>query len=206
MKIILFLLFFVLYMGNSVAQSEVLSTNIYRKAMHVYENHMIHGSARNPMRYFRAVRGGGVNFELDGVHLERFMDLVNVVSNNCSEIASDWHTYETNEMVRFTTLSAVGYSGYGNYTNFIDKLLTYGETDSRANYWRSLRFIMSPYGTKQENKLALRYEDATVSNFFVRLRQQAINYGETNSVNWCNDVLSGEWAKDHLQMDAAGAL
>ena len=76
MKIILSLLFFVLYVGNSVAQSEVLSTNIYRKAMHVYENHMIHGSARNPIRYFRAVRGGGVNFELDGVHLERFMDLV----------------------------------------------------------------------------------------------------------------------------------
>ena len=52
MKIILSLLFFVLYVGNSVAQSEVLSTNIYRKAMHVYENHMIHGSARNPIRYF----------------------------------------------------------------------------------------------------------------------------------------------------------
>ena len=134
------------------------------------------------------------------------MDLVNVVSNNCSEIASDWHTYETNEMVRFTTLSAVGYSGYGNYTNFIDRLLTYSETDTRTNYWHSLRFIMSPYGTKQENKLALRYEDATVSNFFVRLRQQAINYGETNSVNWCDDVLSGEWAKDHLQMEVAGAL
>ena len=65
---------------------------------------------------------------------------------------------------------------------------------------------MSPYGTKQENRLALNYENATVSNFFQRLKQQAINNGETNSVNWCNDVLSGEWKKDHLEVEAAGAL
>ena len=40
MKIIISLLFFVLYVHNSIAQNEVLSTNIYRKVMHVYENHI----------------------------------------------------------------------------------------------------------------------------------------------------------------------
>ena len=188
------------------SEENALLMNVYLKSSQVYQNHYLNGRLRSPERYFRCVRGGGVDFELDGIHLERFMDLVKVVSNNCSQIASDWYSYETNEMVRFTTLSAVGYSGYNNYTNFVDKLLTFAETDTRTNYWRSLRFIMSPYGTRQENRLALNYETGSVSNFFQRLRDQAIKHGETNSVSWCNDVLSGEWAKDHLQMEAAGAL
>ena len=202
------MIIFVVIVMSSYCFSEenALLTNVYLKSSQVYQNHYLNGRLRSPERYFRCVRGGGVDFELDGIHLERFMDLVKVVSNNCPQIASDWYSYETNEMVRFTTLSAVGYSGYNNYTNFVDKLLAFAETDTRTNYWRSLRFIMSPYGTRQENRLALNYETGSVSNFFQRLRDQAIKHGETNSVSWCNDVLSGEWAKDHLQMEAAGAL
>ena len=201
------IIFVVIVMSSCCFSEEnALLTNVYLKSSQVYQNHYLNGRLRSPERYFRCVRGGGVDFELDGIHLERFMDLVKVVSNNCSQIASDWYSYETNEMVRFTTLSAVGYSGYNNYTNFVDKLLTFAETDTRTNYWRSLRFIMSPYGTRQENRLALNYETGSVSNFFQRLRDQAIKHGETNSVSWCNDVLSGEWAKDHLQMEAAGAF
>ena len=190
----------------SFSQDNVLLTNVHLKCSRVYQDRYMNGRARSPEGYFQCVRGGGVDFELEGIHLERFMDLVNIVSNNYRAIVSDWYGYETNEMSRFTILSAVGYLGYENYTNFVDKILEYSEIDTRTNYWRSLRFIMSPYGTKQENRLALNYENATVSNFFQRLKQQAINNGETNSVNWCNDVLSGEWKKDHLEMEAAGAL
>lgn len=189
-----------------VADNYCLLTNIYQKTSHIYSDFVFCGKLRTPEYFFLGVRGGGVNFELDGIHLERFMELVKVVSNNYAAVASDWYSYETNEMSRFTILSAVAYLGYDSYTNFVDRILEYSETDVRTNYWRSLRFITSPYGTKQENRLALNYENATVSNFFQRLRQQAINNGETNSVNWCNDVLSGEWKKDHLQMEAAGAL
>ncbi len=188
------------------ADNYCLLTNIYQKTSHIYSDFVFCGRLRTPEYFFLGVRGGGVNFELDGIHLEGFMELVKVVSNNYAAVASDWYSYETNEMSRFTILSAVAYLGYDSYTNFVDRILEYSETDVRTNYWRSLRFIMSPYGTKQENRLALNCENATVSNFFQRLRQQAINNGETNSVNWCNDVLSGEWKKDHLQMEAAGAL
>ena len=190
----------------SFADPNILITNVYEKCLCVFQDYRLQGYAITPEDRFLAVRGGGVNFELDGIHLERFMELVKVVSNNYAAVASDWYSYETNEMSRFTILSAVAYLGYDSYTNFVDRIFEYSETDVRTNYWRSLRFIMSPYGTKQENRLALNYENATVSNFFQRLRQQAINKGETNSVNWCNDVLSGEWKKDHLQMEAAGAL
>ena len=190
----------------SFADPNILITNVYEKCLCVFQDYRLQGYAITPEDRFLAVRGGGVNFELDGIYLERFMELVKVVSNNYVAVASDWYSYETNEMSRFTILSAVAYLGYDSYTNFVDRIFEYSETDVRTNYWRSLRFIMSPYGTKQENRLALNYENATVSNFFQRLRQQAINNGETNSVNWCNDVLSGEWKKDHLQMEAAGAL
>ena len=196
----------ILFANMCVADDSCLLTNVYQKVHHIYSDYVFCGRLRTPEYFFSGVRGGGVDFELDGVHLERFMELVNVVSNNYGTIASNWYAYETNEMSRFTILSAVAYLGYDSYTNFVDRIFEYSETDVRTNYWRSLRFIMSPYGTKQENRLALNYENATVSNFFQRLRQQAINNGETNSVNWCNDVLSGEWKKDHLQMEAAGAL
>jgi hypothetical protein len=198
--------FFFAFLNVSMAGGYNLSTSIYQKVHNIYSDYVFCGRIRTPEYFFSGVRGGGVDFELDGIHLERFMDLVKVVSNNCSQIASDWYSYETNEMVRFTTLSAVGYSGYNNYTNFVDKLLAFTETDTRTNYWRSLRFIMLPYGTKQETKLALTYEDVVVSNIFVRIRQQAINNVDTNSVNFCNRVLSGEWKSEHLQMEAAGAL
>ena len=196
----------VLFANVCIADDYCLLTNVYQNVQHIYRDYVFCGRLRTPEYFFSGVRGGGIDFELEGIHLERFMDLVNIVSNNYRAIVSDWYGYETNEMSRFTILSAVGYSGYENYTNFVDKILEYSETDTRTNYWRSLRFIMSPYGTKQENRLALNYENATVSNFFQRLKQQAINNGETNSVNWCNDVLSGEWKKDHLEMEAAGAL
>ena len=196
----------ILFANICVADDSCLLTNVYQKVHHIYSDYVFCGRLRTPEYFFSGVRGGGVDFELDGVHLERFMELVNVVSNNYGAIASNWYAYENNEMSRFTVLSAIGYLGYENYTNFVDKILAYSETDTRTNYWRSLRFIMSPYGTKQENHLALNFENATVSNFFQRLRQQAIYNGETNSVNWCNDVLSGAWKKDHLEMEAAGAL
>ena len=126
----------------SFAQDNMLLTNVYLKCLRVYQDHYLHGQLRSPERYFRCVRGGGVDFELDGIHLERFMNLVNVVSNNYRSIVSNWHDYETNEVMRFTVLSAIGYLGYNSYTNFVDKILAYSESNTQTNYFRSLNFIM----------------------------------------------------------------
>ena len=59
-----------------------LSTSIYQKVHHIYSDYVFCGRIRTPEYFFSGVRGGGVDFELDGIHLERFMDLVKVVSNN----------------------------------------------------------------------------------------------------------------------------
>ena len=187
---------------RSFSQDNVLLTNIHLKCSRVYQDHYLHGQPRSPERYFRCVRGGGIDFELDGVHLERFMNLVNVVSNNCDAIVSNWYDYETNEVTRFTVLSAVGYSGYENYTNFVDKILAYSERNTQTNYFGSLNFIMCPYGTRQDCKLALNYENAIVSNLFLRFKAQAVKNADTNNVNWCNEVLSGEWKRDYLDEES----
>ena len=126
----------ILFANICVADDSCLLTNVYQKVHHIYSDYVFCGRLRTPEYFFSGVRGGGVDFELDGVHLERFMELVNVVSNNYGTIASNWYAYETNEMSRFTILSAIGYLGYENYTNFVDKILAYSETDMRTNYWR----------------------------------------------------------------------
>ena len=186
----------------SFANPNILITNVYEKCLCVFQDYRLQGYAITPEDRFLAVRGGGVNFELDGIHLERFMELVKVVSNNCSQIASDWYSYETNEMVRFTTLSAVGCSGYNNYTNFVDKLLAFAETDTRTNYFGSLDFMMSPYGTKAESKLALNYASMIVSNIVLRFKAQSLKNADTNNIQWCDEVLSGEWKRDYLDEES----
>ena len=177
-------------------------TNVYAKCFHIFQDYKLHGNPIPVEDRFLAVRGGGVDFELDGVHLERFMNLVNVVSNNCDAIVSNWYDYETNEVTRFTVLSAVGYSGYENYTNFVDKILAYSERNTQTNYFRSLNFIMCPYGTRQDCKLALNYENAIVSNLFLRFKAQAVKNADTNNVNWCDEVLSGEWKRYYLDEES----
>ena len=201
------IIFVVIVMSSCCFSEEnALLTNVYLKSSQVYQNHYLNGRLRSPERYFRCVRGGGVDFELDGIHLERFMDLVKVVSNNCPQIASDWYSYETNEMVRFTTLSAVGYSGYNNYTNFVRLILDYKDQVQTTNLWRTVHFIADPYGTPMEFQLALNYENPMISNQIVRIKSYAILNDATNSVNWATKVLSGEWKRNYLQMEAAGAL
>ena len=186
----------------SFSQDNVLLTNVHLKCSRVYQDRYMNGRARSPEGYFQCVRGGGVDFELEGIHLERFMDLVNIVSNNYRAIVSNWYGYETNEVARFTVLSAIGYLGYNSYTNFVDKILAYSESNTQTNYFRSLNFIMCPYGTRQECKLALNYENAIVSNLFLRFKAQAVKNADTNNINWCDEVLSGEWKRSYLDEEA----
>ena len=192
--------------GNGGVNEYHLVANIYKKTIHVYSDYMFMGRLRTPEYVFSGVRGGGVDFELDGVHLERFMDLVNVVSNNYEVVASNWHAYETNEIVRFTTLSAVGYSGYNIYTNFVRMVLDSCDRFPRTNSWDSIRFISGPYGTPMDIQLAMNYGNSIVSNLVNRIKEYAVENNSTNDVIWCNKVLSGEWKAEQLEMEAAGGL
>lgn len=212
----LFMIFFIVFLGlghgvvcygqESCLVSEIcLASNIYSKTEYVYSDFIFCGKLRTKEYFFWGVRGGGINMELEGIHLKRFKELVNVVSNNYEAIVADWRTYETNEMVRFTTLSAIGFSGYNIYTNCIDRLLTFYETSSGTNGWDSIELLLGPYGTPMEAKLPLNYENPIVNNLYKRVRAIAIEDCYTNMINFCNRTLSGEWKRGYLMMEAAGA-
>lgn len=55
-------------------------------------------------------------------------------------------------------------------------------------------------------QLALNYESSIVSNLISRIKKHAAVNNATNDFNWCNKVLSGEWKRNYLIMEAAGAL
>ena len=167
------LMMFIICCGINVrlchAQEADLLTNIYTKVFCVYSDYVFLGRQRTPEYFFSGVRGGGVAMELEGEHLTRFTNLVEIVSNNCGSIAANWRTYETNEMVRFTVLSAVGYSGYDNYTNFVNTVITPSCSLLYTNRWETVKFMLDPYGTEMEHQLALNYENPVVSNIIKKI-------------------------------------
>lgn len=172
-----------------------VASNVYALVRNIYGGH------RSPFDHFLTVRGGGVSSEMD---ISEIMPLVNFVSNHCAAIATDWPTYETNEMVRFTTLCAVGFAGYDNYTNFSDTVLALYEANTNNCSWDTIKFIHAPYGTASENSLSLNYDQPVVSNLLLRIRARAIEVGDPDRPDICEDQLSGAAKLDCLDMQSWG--
>ena len=204
-KIFIFI-FLVVNILNVHAYDNDVVTNIYGKVTKLYDGHKVHGNPVSPYSRFLGVRGGGINNEFFDDEMLKFTNLVEMVSNNCVSIAADWRTYETNEMVRFTVLSAVGYSGYDNYTNFVNTVITPSCSLLYTNRWETVKFMLDPYGTEMEHQLALNYENTIVSNIVQRIKSESILQSNTNYVNWCSEILSGEWKRWYLDMKMSGAL
>ena len=182
------------YNGEWAYPQDPLASNIYSRVKSMYEGHWL-----SPFDYFLAVRGGGVDLEMPTAD---FFEFASFVSNNCSAIAADWPTYETNEMVRFTTLSAVGYSGVDNYTNFVDRILALHEGNVNSCGWETVRFLFHPYGTASHNTLDIYYDTSTVSNIIQRVRAIAIQRGDTNLLFTCDFMASGAQKQIILEMDS----
>ena len=182
------------YNGEWTYPQDPLASNIYSRVKSMYEGHWL-----SPFDYFLAVRGGGVDLEMPTAD---FFEFASFVSNNCSAIAADWPTYETNEMVRFTTLSAVGYSGVDNYTNFVDRILALHEGNVNSCGWETVRFLFHPYGTASHNILDIYYDTSTVSNIIQRIRAIAIQRGDTNLLFTCDFMASGVQKQIILEMDS----
>ena len=181
------------YNGEWSYPQSALASNVYSKVKQLYAGH------RSPFYYFLAVRGGGVDLEMPTAN---FFEFASFVSNNCSAIAADWPTYETNEMVRFTTLSAVAYSGLDNYTNFLDRILAFYEGNTNSCSWETVRFLFHPYGTISHNTLDIYYDTPTVSNIIQRVRSIATQRGDTNLLFACDFMASGMQKLIILEMDA----
>ena len=182
------------YNGEWTYPQDPLASNIYSRVKSMYEGHWL-----SPFDFFITVRGGGVDLEMPTAN---FFEFASFVSNNCSAIAADWPTYETNEMIRFTTLSAVGYSGVDNYTNFVDRILALHEGNVNSCGWETVRFLFHPYGTASHNTLDIYYDTSTVSNIIQRVRAIAIQRGDTNLLFTCDFMASGAQKQIILEMDS----
>ena len=204
-KIFIFI-YIVVNISNVHAYDNDFVTNVYSKVTKLYEEHKVHGNPVSSYSRFLGVRGGGINNEFFDDEMRKFTNLVEIVSNNCASIAADWQTYETNEMVRFTVLSAVGYSGYDNYTNFVNTVITPSCSLLYTNRWETVKFMLDPYGTEMVHQLALNYESPGISNIVQKIKAESVLQGNTNYVNWCNKILSGEWKRWYLDMKMSGAL
>ena len=185
------------YNGEWTYPQNTLASNVYSKVKQLYAGH------RSPFDFFITVRGGGVDLEMPTAN---FFEFASFVSNNCSAIAADWPTYETNEMVRFTTLSAVAYSGFDRMTNLADRVLAGYEANTNYCGWDTIRFINCPYGTRATKQyLARNYDVPGVSNLLQRIRALAVAHGNDVMRDDCDECLSGESKKHVLEMISIGA-
>ncbi len=185
------------YNGEWRYPADALASNIYAQVWNLYKDY------RSPFNQFLAVRGGGFFNEMDEQCIQ---PLAIIVSNNCTAIADDWQTYETNEMVRFTTLCAAAYSGFDNYTNFLDRILARYESDTNSCSWATVRFIFSPYGTVSDIALELNYDAPAVSNILQRMRVIAVANDNVQLLQKCDRLMSGEAKRELLELKAGGAL
>lgn len=174
-----------------------LASNVYAKVRRVFtEDGMV------STQLFHRVLGGGI---MQARMTDEFASFCNFVSNHCTEIAADWLTYETNEMVRFTTQSAVSFSGFANQTNFASRILALYEADTNTVSWGTIEMIRSPDGpSAAAHYLGLHYDIPGVSNIIMRLRTIATNAGVASLAEACDEDLSGETRQNYLGMDAAG--
>ena len=195
------------YDGQWHHPNGTLASNVYARVHSVYRYGVQPAPWNSLFSYFLSVRGGGgIRQDLYDSDMPKFLALTACVSNHCAEIAADWRTYETNEVVRFTTLSAVGYSGYSNFTNFADIVTTQRLSDPSFCSWNTVSFLLSPYGTPCDPSIGLNYDNPVVSNIVLKIRQIAVVENNTNEVDTCDVFLSGEWKREYLEMKAAGAL
>ncbi len=182
-----------------------LRTNIYERAYSIFR---IDGECtleKDVMRRFYGIRGGyGMGMDLNGYERSAFSNLCAVVSNKYVEVASDWRSYSTNELVRFSVLSAIGFSGRDIYTNFTGRILSLYESFPSDDGWRSVVFLQCPYGTPMEWCLTFDYDKPGISNLIQRISAAASQHGSTNVVSTCDEMLSGESKRVHLELRANG--
>lgn len=189
------------YNGEWSYPQNALASNVYAQTRRIYE-----GDWLPPFSYFCAVRGGGMCNDLNDQDFPKLYELCAVVSNHCDEIVADWHTYETNEMVRFTTLNAFSYAGYDYMTNLAVNVI--GQYATNTNYcsWDTVKFLRNPYGTPLEWYMSRNYDVPAISNALLTVKANAESVGDSNIFHSCERDLSGETKTWYLEMKAAGML
>ena len=183
----------------SCTHGESCALNIYDYVDNIFKSE----AGVRPELLFTSIRGGdGFN---QGDVWKPFSEFIPIVSNNYTQIANDWESYNTNKVVAFTVLSAIGFSGFDVYTNFTSAIISRYEQTPNTNNWSAIQFLMMPYQTPQVHALMLNYDQSGVSNLVLRIRACIQTQGGHNGlVDWCDKVLSGQAKQEYLDLKAAG--
>jgi len=177
-----------------------LATNVYARTMAIYEAERIE-RGYDMERTFRGIKSGPICHE---VSMTNFVPFCAFVSNRCDAILADWRTYETNDMVRYMTLCALGFSGFSNYTNFLSQTLLRYESNTNYCGWGTIKHLLNLRGTRAAYYLDLNYETREVGDMVRTIKQLAQGEGDTKTVNYCDRILSGNSKRECQDLIAIG--
>ena len=188
------LLFSLFVHGEDVS----LVSNVYNQVSLIFKE----DGGLNTESYFGGVYGG--DGYLWGSLKQPFLEFVPVVSNNAVQITEDWDSYATNEVVSYTVLSAIGFSGFNVYTNFLESMLLRYEQTQTSNNWEVVRYLLLPINTPLENGLLLKNNNVAVSNMLLRIKTFAIQRNENKIKRLCERFISSEARRRYLDMIEMG--
>ena len=185
-------------MVTSFGEDVSLVSNVYNQVSLIFKE----DGGLNTESYFGGVYGG--DGYLWGSLKQPFLEFVPVVSNNAVQITEDWDSYATNEVVSYTVLSAIGFSGFNVYTNFLESMLLRYEQTQTSNNWEVVRYLLLPINTPLENGLLLKNNNVAVSNMLLRIKTFAIQRNENKIKRLCERFISSEARRRYLDMIEMG--
>ena len=185
-------------MVTSFGEDVSLVSNVYNQVSLIFKE----DGGLNTESYFGGVYGG--DGYLWGSLKQPFLEFVPVVSNNAVQITEDWDSYATNEVVSYTVLSAIGFSGFNVYTNFLESMLLRYEQTQTSNNWEVVRYLLLPINTPLENGLLLNNNNVAVSNMLLRIKTFAIQRNENKINRLCERFISSEARRRYLDMIEMG--
>ena len=198
MKIAAIITFLILGSPYALAVDYSLVSNVYTRVGAVFQE----DGGLGTRRLFGGVVGG--DGFMWGSLKQPFLELVPVVSNNYVQIVEDWDAYQTNRVVSFTVISAIGFSGFNVYTNFLETMLSRYEQTQTSNDWKVVRHLLLPINTPLENGLLLNNDNVAVSNMLLRIKTFAIQRNEAKIKRLCERFISSEARKRYLDMIEMG--
>jgi hypothetical protein len=197
-KIILSTMIGISFVASATENFEILASNIYKRVDAVFHE----DGGLGTRRLFGGVAGG--DGFMWGSLQQPFLELVPVISNNYVQIAEDWDVYQTNRVVSFTIISAIGFSGFNVYTNFLETMLSRYEQAQTSNNWEVVRHLLLPINTPLEKGLLLNNDNVAVSNMILRIKTGAIQRSDNKINRLCERFISSEARRRYLDMIEMG--
>lgn len=130
-----------------------------------------------------------------------FGRLVAALSNECGGCFATWTAVGTNDFTRKVFRIALAESGPTVYTPFLTNLLLAVERNPTAEGVTEVERSIDPGCSKLEYYYTLNYAQPEVRDLWLRARKLFKADGRSDSVEWADEVLSGERRREYDECD-----